>query len=336
MSDSTAAPPVGDYDSPWKEALDRFFPEFMSLLFSEVERQIDWSLPPVFLDKELQDVVRDGESGRNYADKLVEVRTLTGDETWVLLHIEIQGRSSDEFLARMFRYYYRLQDRYPEKSIASFAVLTDSTGSGTFQLYRKQCFGCEASLKFPVVHLQNWRQPELWRMLEASDNVFALVVMAQLQAHSLKEGRARKAAKIELVRSMNRRGYSRGQILELFRLIDWLLKLPPEIECEFELEIDRIEKENAMVYVTSVERIRRERVCEEARLAGQQAGLQEGRQEGRQAGQKELLAAMLTRKFGRLPDSVTEKMELADSEQIGLWADKLWDATSLDELFAQH
>jgi hypothetical protein len=34
-----------DYDSPWKDALTRYFPEFMSFYFPEAHRQIDWAVP---------------------------------------------------------------------------------------------------------------------------------------------------------------------------------------------------------------------------------------------------------------------------------------------------
>ncbi len=43
-----------DYDSPWKEALERFFPEFLALLFSAIYAEIDWSKGVQFLDKEFQ------------------------------------------------------------------------------------------------------------------------------------------------------------------------------------------------------------------------------------------------------------------------------------------
>jgi hypothetical protein len=64
-----------DYDSPWKEALDGYFPEFLALLFPVIHAEIDWSRGFEFLDKELQQVVRDAELGRRYADKLVKVYT---------------------------------------------------------------------------------------------------------------------------------------------------------------------------------------------------------------------------------------------------------------------
>ena len=54
---------------------------------------IDWSQGYEFLDKELQQVVRDAEMGRRWADKLVKVRLKTGIEAFLYIHIEVQGNS---------------------------------------------------------------------------------------------------------------------------------------------------------------------------------------------------------------------------------------------------
>ena len=53
-----------DYDSPWKAAIERFFPEFMAFYFPTAHSQIDWTLPYEFLDQELMAVVRDAELDR--------------------------------------------------------------------------------------------------------------------------------------------------------------------------------------------------------------------------------------------------------------------------------
>lgn len=62
-----------DYDSPWKEILDRYFAAFLSFFFPAIHQDIDWKRGYEFLDKELQQVARDAELGRRYADKLVKV-----------------------------------------------------------------------------------------------------------------------------------------------------------------------------------------------------------------------------------------------------------------------
>jgi hypothetical protein len=79
-----------DYDSSWKEALDAYFEPFLTLLFPEVHRHIDWARGYESLDKEFQQVVREAEVGRRYVDKLVKVWTKDGAECWVLIHVEVQ------------------------------------------------------------------------------------------------------------------------------------------------------------------------------------------------------------------------------------------------------
>lgn len=62
-----------DYDSPWKEIIETYFPDFMTFFFLQIHRAIDWSKGYEFLDKELQKVVRRAKTGRGYVDKLVKV-----------------------------------------------------------------------------------------------------------------------------------------------------------------------------------------------------------------------------------------------------------------------
>jgi hypothetical protein len=122
-----------DQDSPWKEALERFFPEFLALLFPAIHAEIDWSSPYRSLDSELQHITGDAVSGRRYADKLLDVRTREGRATWVLVHVEVQGDAQAVFSQRMFQYNYRIRDRYA-RSVVSLAVLSDSN-----QQFRPTC-----------------------------------------------------------------------------------------------------------------------------------------------------------------------------------------------------
>nr|VFK33182.1 MAG: hypothetical protein BECKMB1821G_GA0114241_11414 [Candidatus Kentron sp. MB]VFK35846.1 MAG: hypothetical protein BECKMB1821I_GA0114274_11524 [Candidatus Kentron sp. MB]VFK77464.1 MAG: hypothetical protein BECKMB1821H_GA0114242_11434 [Candidatus Kentron sp. MB] len=89
-----------DYDNPWKEALEAWFPEFMTLFFPVIHREIDWGIPHRFMDKKLQQVVRDAKLGRRYADKLIQVWTLEGKKTWMLIHVAVQGQSEPDFNER--------------------------------------------------------------------------------------------------------------------------------------------------------------------------------------------------------------------------------------------
>lgn len=59
-----------DYDSPWKEAIEHYFPEFMAFYFPEAYAQIDGSKEHVFLDQELRAVVQDAELGKRFVGLL--------------------------------------------------------------------------------------------------------------------------------------------------------------------------------------------------------------------------------------------------------------------------
>lgn len=113
-----------DYDSPWKDVLQRYFKEFIAFFFPEVYDGVDWSKDYEFLDKELQKAVRGAKVGRRLVDKLVKVWRRNGKEAWVLVHIEVQAQKDPEFEKRMYIYNYRLFDRY-DRQVASLAILAD-------------------------------------------------------------------------------------------------------------------------------------------------------------------------------------------------------------------
>jgi len=80
-------------------------------------------------------------------------------------------------------------------------------------------------------------------MLEASTNPFAQVVLAHLKARETHGDPAnRHNWKVRLVRNICDRGFSPKDVRELFRLIDWLMILPPALAGVFRQELDKIQK----------------------------------------------------------------------------------------------
>ena len=136
-----------DYDSPWKEVLERYFKEFMAFFFPVAYAGIDWKKGYEFLDKELQQIVRDAELGRRLVDKLVKVYTTEGKETWVVVHVEVQGQKETDFARRMFVYYYRLFDRY-NRQVVSLAVLADDRRPGVRSCFVQRCGAVRLDLIF--------------------------------------------------------------------------------------------------------------------------------------------------------------------------------------------
>ena len=193
-----------DYDTPWKEAIEHYFDDFLHFYFPLAHAQIDWSQPPVFLDKELRAVVQDAELGKRFVDKLVRVTRQGGLPEWVYVHLEVQGDMQAAFVERMFVYHYRLYDRY-RKPIASLAVLADDQEHWQPESFSYEVFGCQLGLRFPVAKLLDWAASEA--RLADSSNPFAVVTLAHLATRATRnDATARYAAKWTLVQGLYRRG----------------------------------------------------------------------------------------------------------------------------------
>ena len=242
-----------DYDSPWKKILEAYFREFVSFFFPLVAEGVDWSRGYTFLDKELQQIVRDAELGKRLADKLVQVWRKDGDDAWVLAHVEVQGQERPDFAKRMFVYNYRIFDRY-DRPVASLAVLSDERTGWRPDHFGYELWGCKVGISFPVAKVNDYA--ERLDELEASDNPFAIVVMAHLKTQDTRhDEQGRKRWKLYLVRRLYERGYRKEDVINLFRFIDWIMGLSEEMEESFWAEMRQYEEDKKMEYVTSVERI---------------------------------------------------------------------------------
>ncbi len=246
-----------DFDNPWKEAISLYFRPFMKFFFPRIEEEIDWERGYEFLDQEFQQVVREAETGKAYTDKLVKVWRKNGTEIWVLVHVEVQSQAQEEFPERMYIYNYRIYDRY-RKPVVSLAILADERETWRPDRYREELWGWYLEMGFPAVKLLDYR--ERMGELEENSNPFAVIVAAHLTTQETRrDGTRRYEGKLRIAKSLYRRGYGRQDILELFRLIDWMVNLPKAAEAQFLREIQRFEEEKQMPYITSFERLGHER-----------------------------------------------------------------------------
>ena len=245
-----------NYDSPWKEIIEDYFPQFIEFFFYDAYCEIDWERPYEFLDTELQQLEPDAEIGKRLVDKVAKVWLLDGEEAWVLIHVEVQGQYDSKFPERMYIYNYRLFDRH-KKRVISLAVLADEEENWRPRSYSYQLGGCRVSLEFPTVKLLDYEAQ--WEILEETENPFGLVVMAHLKTKATSQDpESRLQWKLRLVRSLFARGYSREQIIGLFRFIDWIMLLPKELANSFKVELRNDREANRMRYVTSIERLAKE------------------------------------------------------------------------------
>jgi hypothetical protein len=244
---------MSDYDSPWKEALDAYFEAFLAFFFPQAHGQIDWSRGYEALDKELQQVVREAELGRRLVDKLVKVWRNTGEEAWVLVHVEVQTQEEADFARRMYVYNYRLFDRY-NRWVVSLAVLGDDRPGWRPDHFGYSLWGCTVGLQFPVAKLLDYAAAAA--ALEASPNPFAALVLAHLKTRETRQDPdARRSWKVRLAKGLYERGLAVGDIRRLMRFIDWMMDLPAGLEEQFWEEIQHYEEGKSMPYIMSIERI---------------------------------------------------------------------------------
>lgn len=308
------------YDSPWKGILDRYFPAFIAFFFPEIYQDIDWSRGYEILDKELEKIVREADLGNRYADKLIKVWRLDGEEQVVYIHVEVQAQRQPIFDERMYVYNYRVYDRYQEP-VVSLAILADDKPKWKPKRFGYELWGCKASLEFPVVKL--WDYDGKWDDLAASTNPFATVVMAHLRTLTTREDPdARFRWKLSMFRRLYESGYDRQQVLDLLWFIDWVMWLPSKLKQHFENTIEAYEAEKKMRYMTTWER------------RGLEKGLEKGLEQGILTGEAKLLKRLLTRRFDGLPGWVEERLTQASREQLESWADRVLDAKRLEDVFS--
>jgi hypothetical protein len=110
-----------DFDAAWKSILEAFEVEIVELLFQEIFNKIAWDLGTEALDKELQEIQKEifdkNSSEKVISDKIIKVRLKDKGSKILFIHVEVQSYSSgsEVFGERMFRYFYRIWDKFRYK-----------------------------------------------------------------------------------------------------------------------------------------------------------------------------------------------------------------------------
>ena len=302
-----------DYDHPWKDILTRYFPDFLEFFFPHIAKDVDWSKGYQFLDKELEQIAPKSAVTSRAVDKLVKVwkkpapakegqgsKKKSASEARVLIHVEVQSQDESYFDERMYIYSYRLYDLYRWK-VASLAILGDENETWRPDEFSYEVWGTEVKLKFPIVKLLDYK--EKWQELEKSRNPFAVVVMAHLQTKETRNNpEQRLEFKWKLIRRLYERGYNKEDVRQLFRFIDWVMKLPEELGRQLDERIAEYEEEQKMPYITSIER----------------RGIEKGLQQGILKNAREAVLKVLQVRFKNisLPPRLVQMIQGIDQKDV--------------------
>ncbi len=301
--------------------LEFYLPALIELLFGDVAALVDWSRPVAFLDSELQAIVPDSEAGDLRADKLVQVTRRDGTEALLLIHFEIQAQRDPTLPRRMFRYHYRIYDRFGQHPI-SLVVLADDEPGWRPGPYVQEVGPVRLSLEYAACKL---RDVDLGPWLAAGSPVARIVQAHRLAQRTRGDEAGRWEAKLAFLRELQGAGLGWEDSVRVMRVVHGLLALPRELEVAFRREVKK--QEEAMhetmrsPYETVVWEEGREEGLQLGRQEGRQEGWRDGRQEGLEEGRcaaaREMLLGILTARFGPCDDATVQAIQaLSDGSEL--------------------
>jgi len=295
MTEATA-----NYDQTWKEAIGQYFELFIQFFYPQLHEKIDWSKTPISLDKELEQITASSQTKKRYADKLFQVWLLNNEIIWILIHIEVQSQYDKEFPKRMFIYNYRSFDLF-NKPVISLAILGDEDPKWRPNSYKYGIDGSEVRMKFSIAKLLDYQ----WSDLEASNNLFAIIVMAHLKTKATtKDLTQREQWKWQLVRPLYQKGLTKLDIINLVKFIDRMMTLPPPLQLEFNNKLEQHEKELNMPFLSTIEELAEER----GQVKGKQIGAKETCQQN--------IFDLLENRFGTLPERLIKTLKQIDDLMV--------------------
>lgn len=200
----------------------------------------------------------------------------------------------------MFIYNYRAFD-LDHKPVVSLAILGDENPSWRPNFYEYRLEKSWTKLEFSMVKLLDYK----WEELSVSNNVFATIVMAHLRTKSTtRDFTEREKWKWQLVRSLYERGLSKFDIINLFKFIDKMMTLPPNLQQNLESKINQYEEEQKVELLCVME----ERGIEKGKKIGQQIGKKIGQQIGAKKTCRKNIIDLLELRFLSVPETLVETL----------------------------
>ena len=286
-------------DLLWKGIIEDLFEDFLGYFFPELYPLVDLEKGYEFLDKELQQIYPASALGQRFADKLAKVYLKSGGELWLLVHIEIQGYTDQDFARRMFSMFYRLLDRY-NVNVCQLAIFTDDSPHFFPTSFHYEKFGTWLNYGYRAWKLLD-NPPDI---LSKSNNIFALVMEAAWGSMPLfKNDEALYQLKTSLIRKLLTRDVGKATIRKLFQFIEHYAHFEKtELAINFENEINQISRP------MGIEELIKERMLLDAEEKGIAKGIEQGIEQGIEKNTIQVIELMLQKGFE--PAAIVEILEV--------------------------
>ena len=263
-------------DPLWKGIIQELIFPFLTFFFPE--ETFDFERQPEFLDKELEQILprKDTDPKRRLVDKLIKAWTTSGEEKWILIHVEVQGYRDSTLPERMFQCFYRILDSF-KKPVTSLVIYTDSDSEYRPDSYHYKLAGTELNFSFGTYKVLVQSEEDLERM----ENPFALVILTVLKALKMQNISPEQQVntKLNLIRHLAKKDYDREYIRTMMSFIRFYVILPnDEMNLIFEKKVEELAANKNIPM--GVEEI----LLEQA----EEKGLEKGRKEERELANKKL------------------------------------------------
>ncbi len=318
-------------DGPWQDVLEHFFQPFVELCFPHWVEKINWNIPYKVLKGEFP-----ADQGKQICDMLFEIEMKNGVKRLAQLHFEIQGQKQDDFAFRMLSYNMTIYRKHRKPVISTAIFLDDDLSWRPSSFEQDDPFTGTPyhHFSFNMLKIVDYKGKE--GALKKEKNIFSLVILAQLAIMDARDNQdLRRMHKLALAKKLFNSGYNKEDVSNLYKFIDWLIKLNSEHMKTFEKEIVEIAgKESWMdwdpVYVSTFEQV--------GIMRGMEKGMQQGMQQGVEKGKLEALRSTLDRQLRRrFPKDITAQhlylINKADFETLAQWAENLVVADSVEDIF---
>ncbi len=301
-----------DHDRLWKDIIERFFHPFLKRALPELAYDADPNREPRFLDKEFRDLLQTPslELHRSpyFADYLMEVPLKSGGDTWISLHIEIQGTGGKNLPLRMAHYHSMIFDHYMKEPVA-LVLLIDKRPKGENTFYESHRYGTHVIYRYNYLDITSLQEKELLQ----SDNPFDLALCAAQRVKLCRGDEQKKFACLrELTQLLFQKGWKLEERRDLLLFLSRIVSLEDDsLRENFVRDLKKMKGENTMAVVTFIEKHFMAEGLEKGRAEGKVEGIVTGKREEKLAIAYNLLNdgipdSGICKYTGLSPEDVTE------------------------------
>ena len=256
---------------------------------------------------------------------MIKLHLDNGQPQYLLVHVEVQGNSQKDFSKRMFRYFYRIYDKFQE-DIFTLVILTDPIYSYKPDHFEYKFLDTELKYKYRTYKVIEQSEDKL----KKNDNPFAKAVLASLYRIKSKNNIDQKYQfKFKLIKLLLQDNISKEKINKLLIFIDRVLYLPPKKEKMINNQINNMKEKGEIKMGLTWDK---SNLADAYREIGKQEGIEEGIKEGKKEGIEKIVFKLLALKFKQLPMNYQEKLSQLSETELEKVAEKLLEVDTLEEL----